>query len=132
MTKQQLLLTLIKDCVNWGEGADFEMSELIHGQSGPVFIAIKQHYPQFWNNSEEEDLSGDPDNGRYSYEFYRLVRADMNALLEEANSKTIEVADKAKRRIDPSDVADAMGANSANVQLLGKLDLEVSTLFPGG
>lgn len=97
MTKNELLLNLAQDAVNWGEGADFEMKELIHENDSVTYNAIKLHYKEFFAKSTNEtDYPDTPQGykdfenaqiwhrkeGVYSKKFYDIVRNDINQLLE--------------------------------------------------
>ena len=96
LTKNQLLLSLAKDAVNWGEGADFEMQELIHEADKETHDAIVEYYPEFFIHSVEEEDYPDTEEGYkafekaekwaskegfYSQKFYSKVSEDINDLL---------------------------------------------------
>jgi hypothetical protein len=96
MTKNELLLNLAKNAVNWGEGADFEMKELLHEYDEETCNALQVHYPEYFTKSTNEtDYPDTPQGyedfenaqiwhrkeGAYSEKFYDIVRNDINQLL---------------------------------------------------
>jgi hypothetical protein len=87
MSKKDLLIRLAIDAVNWGEGADFEMKELIEEFSPSK--AIKEHYgDQFplvfnYNEDEEDEEDDDEDEEEKQREkFYEVIGSDIVKTLE--------------------------------------------------
>ncbi len=91
-----MLLSLAQDAVNWGEGADFEMKELIQEADQATTEALKTHYPEFFAKNLEESDYPDTDagydeleaaqdwaskEGCWSNKFYNQIRSDINILL---------------------------------------------------
>lgn len=67
--------------VSWGEGADFEMKELIHESlNKEEWAALKEYYPEYFVavDTDDEDES-DKSN---SDEFYEKVQEDITDLLD--------------------------------------------------
>lgn len=82
MTKRELLLNLAKDCVNWSEGADFEMAELLHETDGQTGAAIEKYYSEFYNE-DKNDENWVSKEGYYSEKFYDKVQKDITEVLKE-------------------------------------------------
>jgi hypothetical protein len=100
ITKNQLLLHIAKAAINWGEGADFEMTELIHESlNNEQFNAVKHHYPEYFVKSLNEEDYPDTEEGFKAYEeaekwyekegkkLYGIIKKDVNNLLTDLISK---------------------------------------------
>ena len=85
MSKRDLLLRVAVDAMNWGEGADFEIGELI-GEFSPA-SAIKEHYgDQFpayfnYNDDDEEDDDGYDEYEKQRNGLHSKISADVIELL---------------------------------------------------
>lgn len=93
ISKHDLLLDLASEAVNWGEGADFEMVELLDCVNQE---ALRHYYPQFFKYSMNHEDYPDTDEGEvewdkaeewhgehgYSSEAFRnLIKKDITVLL---------------------------------------------------
>lgn len=89
MTKNQMLLNMAIDAVNWGEGADFEMKELIHEGSHPYPDLIRKIYPERFKEkpakdpNEDEDDDDEDNDEMYDDKLYSFIQGEISSLLEQ-------------------------------------------------
>lgn len=94
ISKTELLLHIAKAAINWSEGADFEMTELVHESlNTEQWNALKHYYPQYFAKSLNERDYPDTEEGLKAYEeaekwyekegkkLYSTIKKDVNDFL---------------------------------------------------